>query len=1491
MSKIARIRILNLNYNNNTIKIDDEMFDFNGQNTLISLRNGGGKSVLVQMIVSLFVNRSYRDFGDRPFKSYFTTNRPTFIMTEWILDNKADRFLAGMMVRKSQREDNDAEELEMYTFTGNYSKACSYDIENLPVIRQEGSKKILRGFSECKNLLEEISKSESRNFRLYDMTSSYGRGQYFNKLREYQVNNKEWESIIRKVNQKESGLSELFQNAKDEKNLVENWFLRPIEDKLNQEKNKTDEFRKLAFQFIEQYKSNQSKIQRKGIIERYFEDTKPLKVQIDDYVQKDHDEAALRTEMILYVKALQRELKRLETEIAAGQEKIDQIKREQRRIVYEKLSYGIYIDEDRKTALLAKRTQQETAITELTYRKNQLTREIDRYDLHKLYQELKDFERQKAEVDAKLQVLLQKTEESKDEIGKIGSQLYALYSGKAEKLEKQKKREEENRVETENTKKEVEKEFGENEQKIRKLGVDIGALTSRVKSFDEVEDTFNREFSADLRRNIVGLYVDGALEIFRKEMEAGLQEKKNESAKYAGKLLEQEQTQKRLSREIVDGNLKANDLAHQLDSLSKKLLDLEKQKNERLRIMKYVGMDEAHMDQKNLILNQLDGKMKELDMERDSLIQKKAAQEKQLRQLKEGKTTELPENIRTYLEQNGIDPVYGMEWLTKNGRTAAENAELVKKNPFIPYSVVMERADFERFRKNEEELYTSFPIPIIIKDELEQERQSVDARFAVYGNVHFYVMFNTHLLDREELEKILDTIRRKIESLKKSIGDKESDLETYRNYRSKIESQTFSTTLYQQTEKEITDQEKESESVKERLQEIRREQGRLDEEKEETKKLAETVKRQIDKLNREKHQFDILCKKYEQYETERTSLERLNKENTELTAKESALKIRMIELQEQEIGLRALVKEISEQIDRVQKQKEKFETFAETAGNHERTGQESADPAELEARYYALTKEISDSVDELRKAQNDWIGRIQGKKKDIQKKNEDSRIPEEEYRELICPEEQYDSWKCQKKQTEKELNQAVEKNVSLGEQLGVLKHQIETNMKNLKKETGFDQPVDRKTITDINFEERWNLQEYDLRTELQKQSRLQERNIQLSAQVAVVAEYEDEMLPEAKMLTQTEEGQEDALTAIQAQIPDIRNAEIEAVKTYQKEIRRKMAEISKALDQCRLSMSEMIREIASGKEYADDYFRKTFDSLLSQTASPQNLSCQFELNRQAYENQLEKLKIDLAHIDDEQKNLEMMFLEYIEQINANIGMIDKNSTISVRGRSLKMLRIQVPDWETEKEHFRLKLHDYFEHVVKMGIETIEKNENLTEFLGRVITTKKLYDDIVGIQNVKIRLYKIEAEREVAISWSEVSANSGGEGFLSAFVILTCLLSYMRRDETDIFNSGEEGKVLIMDNPFAQTNAEHLLKPLIEMAKKTNTQLICLSGLGGDSIYNRFDNIYVLKLIESSIRNGVQRVDVTHVKGDAPKRMVLSDFKMEQISMFDMEAEE
>ncbi|WP_444353696.1 hypothetical protein, partial [Phascolarctobacterium succinatutens] len=116
------------------------------------------------------------------------------------------------------------------------------------------------------------------------------------------------------------------------------------------------------------------------------------------------------------------------------------------------------------------------------------------------------------------------------------------------------------------------------------------------------------------------------------------------------------------------------------------------------------------------------------------------------------------------------------------------------------------------------------------------------------------------------------------------------------------------------------------------------------------------------------------------------------------------------------------------------------------------------------------------------------------------------------------------------------------------------------------------------------------------------------------------------------------------------------------------------------------------------------------------------------------------------------------------------------------------------------------------------------------------------------------------------SWREVARNSGGEGFLSAFVILSSLLYYMRRDDADVYADRNEGKVLMMDNPFAQTNAAHLLTPLMEMAAKNNTQLISFTGLGGESIYNCYDNIYVLNLISSKLSN-ISYLKSKHIAGN------------------------
>lgn len=136
MSKINAIRFINLSYNYNGIRVDDETFHLGGESTMLSLRNGGGKSVLVQMMIAPFVHKRYRDSKDRPFSSYFTTNKPTFILVEWKLDGNSGYVLTGMMVRKSQdiREDQSQNELDIIQFIHEYKDRNDYDIHNIPLI-------------------------------------------------------------------------------------------------------------------------------------------------------------------------------------------------------------------------------------------------------------------------------------------------------------------------------------------------------------------------------------------------------------------------------------------------------------------------------------------------------------------------------------------------------------------------------------------------------------------------------------------------------------------------------------------------------------------------------------------------------------------------------------------------------------------------------------------------------------------------------------------------------------------------------------------------------------------------------------------------------------------------------------------------------------------------------------------------------------------------------------------------------------------------------------------------------------------------------------------------------------------------------------------------------------------------------------------------------------------------------------------------------------
>lgn len=295
-------------------------------------------------------------------------------------------------------------------------------------------------------------------------------------------------------------------------------------------------------------------------------------------------------------------------------------------------------------------------------------------------------------------------------------------------------------------------------------------------------------------------------------------------------------------------------------------------------------------------------------------------------------------------------------------------------------------------------------------------------------------------------------------------------------------------------------------------------------------------------------------------------------------------------------------------------------------------------------------------------------------------------------------------------------------------------------------------------------------------------------------------------------------------------------------------------------------------------------FKEPIDTLKCLTGKPAKFKEQLNLVIDSYKMLMDKLLADIDLIEKEENKILESILEYIEEIQKNIDKIDDNSSITIAGKRVKMLNISIDSFSDNKELYRIKLRNYIESIRDRSLNELENNNNIEDIVSNRINTVRLYDEVIGISNVNIKLYKIEEDRQRSITWDEVSKNSGGEGFLSAFVILSSLLSYMRKDESDIFNRKECGKVIIMDNPFAQTSSAHLLKPLMDITRKSNTQLICLTALGGDSIYNRFDNIYVLNLISSKIKSGVKYLRSEHIKGEEEKEtevIVSSRFKIEE----------
>ena len=1121
MSKINAVRFINLNYNNNSIRIVDETFQLGGQSTLLSLRNGGGKSVLVQMMTAPFVHKQYRKTKDRPFESYFTSAKPTFILVEWKLDQGAGYCLTGMMVRRSQlSEEQSLEPLEVLNFISEYPSRCEQDIYNIPLVEKSKNEIILKNYNACRQIFESYKKDASKKFFYYDMNNSAQSRQYFDKLAEYKIHYKEWETIIRKVNLKESGLSELFSDCKNEKELVEKWFVEAIESKLNREQNRMKEFQTIIEKYVRMYKDNKSKIDRRDTILKFKEDMQEVEENAKIYQEAEQQVKHSENRIASFL----RELYRLE-EIAI--ENLQKLKEESNScedkiayIFYEKLSMELHELEDELRRRSSNCDMIGLEMDDLEREIERIEKKVHLYECAKQQLAVDESLEEHEYLKQRIEVSRKNEEELEPERQRIGGYLKKYYTIQQEQASlalEQKQAERDHKKQQLSEQKEREKEC---QTGLENLLVKISAYKTRLEGFEQKENEFNRNYRETFMRNILGDYEPGMLEIKKKEYEKQFQELAREHKNHNLKQMELQEKKKAKERNREDKLDEKRRSESELQLLQRQGEEYESQIKERQKIMRYLEIEDDLLWQKEKILDMVDYKLSQIDMSRGKLEQEERELQKEWKKLTSGEVLELPQDFQEMLQELELHPVYGMNWLEKNGYGLQENQRLVRTQPFLPYSLILPRAEIKKLQVYGKEIYTSYPIPLIARETLEDAFMEKAGSILNLSGISFYLWFNEKLLDEEALRILIQEKGEQIKKKQDQIRIRKQEYQDYSNKRSILEHHTI-------TKEKLDKNYLEQEELREKTDLLEKEiqalgEAVLDLEKE-IELLVQNIheeKQRLEYYRRREADFDYFCVEYEAYQKNREKIAQSNREKGKLEEK----KKNAVSLQEKYTEeLKSMELDYQQFLMELKKIKEKVFQFAAydmSASESKENRMESESekltdkfenktPEELEARYEAITSGISLELQDLEERYRKAGRKLDKEREELKKKQKKYLLKEEEWKQITYNgEEQLHQEilledRKKKHKTKQWLWNEEDKKAA------VLDSKIKDKKTIIFEQCGHEEALPKSEITTKDYESDMNQLKYQLK-ELSKEARKVEAHIQsLEQNLTALSEYQD----------------------------------------------------------------------------------------------------------------------------------------------------------------------------------------------------------------------------------------------------------------------------------------------------------------------------------------------------------------------------------------------
>lgn len=260
---------------------------------------------------------------------------------------------------------------------------------------------------------------------------------------------------------------------------------------------------------------------------------------------------------------------------------------------------------------------------------------------------------------------------------------------------------------------------------------------------------------------------------------------------------------------------------------------------------------------------------------------------------------------------------------------------------------------------------------------------------------------------------------------------------------------------------------------------------------------------------------------------------------------------------------------------------------------------------------------------------------------------------------------------------------------------------------------------------------------------------------------------------------------------------------------------------------------------------------------------------------------LERDRVSKSLVDMEtiKQNFEEQCLQRCLDVRSELDKLPKLSHIMSEGESIQMVGLNIP--YVKEEFLRQRMSDYIDKIVAQADDYDNDRERM-KFIRNSLALKKLFGVIVTDMNgIKLSLYKRERIKEQSryLKYEEAVGSTGqSQGIYIQFLI--SIINYI----SGMYQFGNEGvrtKTIFIDNPFGAAKDVYIWEPIFAMLKANNVQLIVPARGATPAITGRFDVNYILG---QQMSGGRQLTVVTDYTSKVDQEeLEYQDLEYEQVS--------